>query len=383
MADYGFIHACINLSIFATFLLLMLSWRLQLKFLNELPPTSDYPPVSVIIPALNEARNIEQALSSVLAMDYPNLEVIVVNDRSTDRTGEILARMGSENAMLKVVNVMELPPGWLGKNHALAKGASLAEGEYLLFTDADVVMAPSTLSRAIGRMLEGKLDHLTIWFGWKPPSTALRMFFNVFNIIFALYCQPWKVKDPKSRCHIGIGAFNLVRRTAYEAAGTHKTIAMRPDDDVKLGKLMKLYGFRQELVMGKDMVTVEWYATFRELVKGFEKNSFAVLDYSLPMLCAGTCALVGGFVVPFIMLFISSGPTLWTNMAVVAVFALICLLNTDLHGSRFFPSILGIAPGALIFIYFQWRSAMITYMNNGINWRGTHYPLDELRANRI
>lgn len=384
MVSYGFIHACINFALFAIFLLLMVSWRLRsLKFLQQLPPTSDHPLVSVIIPALNEAQNIEEALSSILALDYPNLEIVVVNDRSTDRTGEILKRMGRENPKLKVVDVMELPPGWLGKNHALAKGAAMAKGEYLLFTDADVVMAPSTMSRAIGRMLEEQLDHLTIWFGWKPPTTALRMLFNFFNIIFALYCQPWKAKDPKSRSHIGIGAFNLVRRTAYQAVGTHQTIAMRPDDDVKLGKLMKLHGYRQELVMGKDMVTVEWYATLREAVSGFEKNSFAVLDYSLPILCGGTLMILGGFVVPFIMLFFSSGPALWMNMCVVAVFALICLLNAHIHGSRFFPSILGIAPGALMFIYLQWRSAIIIYRNNGINWRGTHYPLDELRANRI
>src|SRR3569832_996684 len=133
----------------------------SIRSLRALPPlTGPLPRVSIVIPARNEERNLEEALRSILALDYDNLEIDVVDDRSTDRTGEILDRMAAAEPRLRIVHVRELPPGWLGKNHALWLGAEKATGEYLLFTDADIVMDPSTLRRAVGLMLSDGLDHL-------------------------------------------------------------------------------------------------------------------------------------------------------------------------------------------------------------------------------
>ena len=128
------------------------------------------PSVSVIIPACDEEQGIASALTSVLTLDYPNLEIIVLNDRSSDATPQILDRMAAEDPRLRVIHISELPAGWLGKNHALHLGAAQAKGEYLLFTDADVHMAPDTLRRAAARMQVHQLDQLCLIFRMTAPS---------------------------------------------------------------------------------------------------------------------------------------------------------------------------------------------------------------------
>src|SRR5947199_2314204 len=224
----------------------------SIRSLRDLPPLAGpLPRVSIIIPARNEERNLEEALRSILALDYDNLEIDVVDDRSTDRTGEILDRLAAVEPRLRVVHVRELPPGWLGKNHALWLGAEKATGDFLLFTDADVVFEPSALRRAVGAMVSDGLDHLTASPEIARPSVLFELFIGAFSLFFALFTKPWKVRDPRSPHHVGIGAFNLVRAAAYRAAGGHRAIAMRPDDDLKLGKLLKTRGFRSELVFGQ------------------------------------------------------------------------------------------------------------------------------------
>ena len=219
------------------------------------------PKVSIIIPARNEAKKIAEALQSVLKQDYPNLEFIVLNDRSTDNTATILAGMAARDPRLRVENVSELPAGWLGKNYALHRGAERASGELLLFTDADVVMNPTAVSRAVHYLQANRLDHLAVMPAVHMPTLALRLFCSAFGVFFSAYMRQWKAKDPRSPRFIGVGAFNLVAHDAYRAIGTHQAIAMRPDDDIKLGKLLKKAGYRQELVLGMGMLVVEWYSS--------------------------------------------------------------------------------------------------------------------------
>ena len=199
--------------------------------------------ISVVIPARNEKRHLEIALQSVLGQKYPTFEVIVIDDRSTDETGEILDRMAVQNPLLRVFHIQELPQGWLGKNFALSYGASKARGDLLLFTDADVIMEPTTMSRAVSYLIKERLDHMTLSPTLSMPSLILRIFVTGFYFFFSLYARPWKARDSKSHAHIGIGAFNLIRQKVYQTIGTHQVIAMRPDDDMKLGKIVKKNGF--------------------------------------------------------------------------------------------------------------------------------------------
>jgi len=352
--------------------------------LKNLPPLpwSNAPKVSVIVAARNEARKIEQGLRSLLGQDYPNLEFIVVNDRSTDETGSILNRMAEKNPRLHVEHVAELPSGWLGKTHALHRGADLATGEFLLFTDADVVMERSVISRAVGYVHRENVDHLAIAPQVRMPGVFLNMFGGAFALFFGMYAQPWKASNPKSPRHIGIGAFNLMRAETYRAVGGHRPIAMRPDDDMKLGKLLKKHNVRQEMLLGDGLITVEWYSSVGELVCGLEKNSFAGLEYNLATVVAAGIVQLAVFDWPVLALALTRGVSWWLNVAIVGLLMLLYVDNARCHGLKRWHCV-GLPVAAALFVYMIWRATLKTLVHGGIDWRGTHYSLRELKANKV
>ncbi|MBV9773390.1 MAG: glycosyltransferase [Gemmatimonadetes bacterium] len=357
---------------------------LSLRRLRDVEPVApeSAPPLSVVIAARDEERNIEEALASVLAQRYDPLEVIVVDDRSTDATGAILDRMAATSARLRVVHVSELPAGWLGKNHALHVGAAEARGEYLLFTDADVVLEPTTLARAVAYVRENRVDHLAAGPRVVMHSLLLRVFVVAFTLFFSIAFRPWRARDARSPAHIGIGAFNLLRTGAYRALGGHREIAMRPDDDIKLGKIVKKHGFRQDFVAGGEMVSVEWYATFGELVRGLMKNGFAGVDYRMSLVVGATVAQLLFCVFPWIAVFVTTGATqLLFGVAVLATFVMYAGAAREQRVSPLYGVSFPLT--SLIFLYIVWRAALVTLANDGIDWRGTHYPLEELRANQV
>jgi cellulose synthase/poly-beta-1,6-N-acetylglucosamine synthase-like glycosyltransferase len=349
----------------------------------QLPqPPQTWPTVSIIVPARNEERDLVEALSSLLNQDYPALEVLVVNDRSTDHTGEILADFANRYPDLQVVHVTELPEGWLGKNHALYRGAQQAKGQLLLLTDADVVMHPSAVRRGVAYLQDQRIDHLAMTPVVQMPTPLLEAFVVTFMIFFSAYVRPWKVRDPNSSAHIGIGAFNLIRAEVYQAIGTHVAIRMRPDDDLKLGKLVKVHGHRQDVVQGRGLIQVRWYHSFGELVEGLMKNAYSGADYRLSLVVLATLVTLGFLAWPFIAIFCTTGPAQLLYAAAVAM-----LLLTFVDAARSIDARWWLAPlfpcCALLFVYIQWRAVYLTYRTGGITWRGTHYPLAELRANKL
>jgi glycosyltransferase involved in cell wall biosynthesis len=353
-------------------------------FLRDVPLEghAPLPQVSVVIPARNEERRIGEALQSVLRQDYPNAEFIVIDDRSTDRTGTILAEMARGDARLRIITIAELPSGWLGKNYALYRGAEAANGDLILFADADVVMDRSVLARAVTFMGERQLQHLAILPEIRMPGILLGMFTSAFGIFLSLYARPWKAKDIKSKRSIGIGAFNLVSAQAYRAAGTHKAIAMRPDDDIKLGKLLKKNGCRQELMFGGGMMFVEWYSSLPEMVDGLMKNSFSGVGYSVVASIASGIALLLLTVWPALGALITRGNTQLLNLAIVAVLLTISADSNRFHSlPRWYA--LGLPLGGVLFTYILWKATFRTIWEGGIRWRGTHYPLAMLKANKI
>jgi len=356
----------------------------KIAVLPDIPPMEDgsAPAVSVVIAARDEEAGIEQALASILRQDYPKYEVIVVNDRSTDGTGVILDRMVNANSRLRVVSVNELPPGWLGKNHALHLGASQASGEFILFSDADIVMEPSVLRRALRYVLEHKLDHLAIGPRVVLHGFLLNALLGVFALFFNGYVKPWKARDPKSRKYIGMGAFNLVRAPVYRALGGHEPIAMRPDDDLKLGKLIKSRGYRQDFVAGGTLVSVEWYASLRGMVGGLMKNLFASVDYRVTVAIGSALLVLLLNVWPFLALVLTGGTVRILNALIVAT---VLTLFAVAAGYMNIPRACALA-WPLASVLFAWmilRSMIVTLWNGGIEWRGTRYSLKELRANRV
>lgn len=354
----------------------------SIRALEDIPPGADGPTVSIIVAARNEAHGIEAAVNSLLRLDYSPLEIIMIDDRSTDDTSAILARLARHDSRLKVITIAQLPEGWLGKNHALWIGASQAAGDRLVFTDADIVFEQTTISRAMRYMEAGAIDHLTAIPEIRVPGLALNAMVAAFGVFFSLYARPWKARDPRSRCHIGVGAFNLIRADTYRAIGTHQAIAMRPDDDLKLGKLVKRHGFRQDVVNGRGLVVVEWYSSLREMIDGLMKNAFAGVDYSFPAVVAATAALLLMNVWPFAAVVATGGITRALNAISVLLIVAVFSISARHQGVRV-GYVFGYPLAAILFAYIMWRSALTAIFTGTITWRGTAYPLSRMRANRI
>ena len=383
MDTFLFFLALITLLVFVGFGLELVIGNRTIKFLKDVARlVSINPPrVSVIIAARNEEREIEAALQSVLTQNYENLEVLVVNDRSTDSTGQILEQMTKRYPSLRVVTITELPTTWLGKNHALHTGARQATGQLLLFTDADVVLHQDAVSKAVHHLLDQRLDHLTCLPTQSAPSLPLQMFIATFGYFFSLNVRPWRVKRP-NRWHVGIGAFQLLRADFYQRIGGHMPIALRPDDDLKLGKLVKQKGGRQEMLWGNDVMRVVWYHSVKELIAGLMKNSFAVVEYNLGLVLISTVTMLTFYIFPLVAIFLTSGSTRWLNLAALVVLGFQLSDSTRFLGLPRWYAV-GFPVATLLFLYILWKAALKTLFSGGIEWRGTRYSLKDLRSNKI
>lgn len=342
----------------------------------------DWPRVTVVAAARNEEKKIASGVRSLLALDYPAMDLVVIDDRSTDRTPEVLRDIAAADPRLRIVTVRELPPHWMGKNHALQLGADEAAGDYLLFTDADVVLAPQALKQAIVYMEESGVDHVTCAPEVTGGTLPLRMFVAAFGLFFSMYARPWKARDPKSRAHVGVGAFNLVRTSLYRSFGGHSRIAMRPDDDMKLGKLVKLAGGRQRFLSGGGAVRVEWYSSLPEAIDGLMKNAFSGVDYSYGLLLGATVAQAWTNLWPFVGMIVCDGPV--RAACALSAAMIVFVAGTFARAGRMSPLFgLTFPIATIVFLYVLWKAALRTSREGGIRWRETLYPLDELRANRL
>lgn len=354
----------------------------RLTPLDRAKPGADLPTLTIVVPALNEEATAEPAMRSLLALDYPSLQIIAINDRSTDGTGAILDRLAAADGRLRVIHVQELPEGWLGKNHALHVAASQATGEWILFTDADIHFEPSALRRAVAHAVRKGADHLVVM----PEVIAMgfceKVYLGFFWIAFAFRWDPGKVSNPKSRHYIGVGAFNLVRAEAYRNAGGHAAMKMEVLDDVMLGKLMKRSGARQECMPAGGMVRVRWVEGLGGAVRGLTKNMFAGMRFSLPLSIAGTLMLLVGAVLPLGGLFF--GPWSARVMCAAVLGCMMLASGSGIQIRRLSPLYgLTFPLGAIFLAYTLWRSIVLAFARGGIEWRGTFYPLEKLRRGAI
>ena len=340
-----------------------------------------YPSVSVVVAARDEKEAVEAALRSMLEQDYPgSLEVIAVDDRSTDGTGEVLAGLAARvPGRLRHLRVDRLPEGWLGKNHALWLGAGEAEGGWLLFTDADVRFAPDCVELAVRYALDEGFDHLALAPELVSRGTALKSFVAAFSLVFEVTQRPWRVSDAEARESVGVGAFNLVRRVAYEVAGTHGALRMRPDDDLRLGRALKEAGFRQGVAYGTGTVWVEWHRSLAGAVRGLGKSMFPGVDYRLSAALLASLGLFATNVLPFFGVFLARRALtrLLFGADVLVLFAMYARGARRSGTPAYLAALHPFGASALIFAML--RSTYKTLARGGIEWRGTFYPLETLR----
>jgi glycosyltransferase involved in cell wall biosynthesis len=343
------------------------------------------PRVSIIVPARNEEETIEQALNTLLGLDYDNYEVIVVNDRSTDRTGEIMERVAASPAAhrcLRVVHHRELPTGWLGKTHAMWTAANQAKGEWLLFTDADVLFKPDSLRRAVAYAESEPADHLVLFPRMIMKRPGEYMMIAFFQTMFMFGHRPWKVADPSTDDHMGVGAFNLVRRSVYDKVGTYEALRMEVLDDMKLGKVVKKAGFAQRNVFGGDLIRIRWAKGAMGIVNNLTKNFFAVLSFQWWRTVISAIGLAFLNYGPFLGLWLAHG---WGRVPYAIALGSMFLIYMGMSWRSAVPPYYFLLHPAstTLFIYTLLRSTVLTLWNDGIEWRGTKYPLEELRKGMV
>jgi len=344
------------------------------------------PRVSIVVPARNEAEHIRAALLSLLELDYPDYEVVVIDDRSDDATGTILDQLQNEwrdrgeelHHRLKVIHLHELPPGWLGKPHAMWHGAKQASGEWILFTDADIVFGADALRRTMNYAVRERADHVVLFPTMAMHSLGERMMIGFFQSQFVFSHRPWKVSDPKSRDAIGVGAFNLIQRDVYEQIGTYRRLRLEVVDDMRLGEVVKESGFRQRVVFGRNLLRLRWFIGAHGMVRNLTKNGFAILRFNVGLTGLAVSSLLVVNVGPFV------GTVLATGLAktgfVVALTGVVAIYVGMSRHSDVPPYYFLLHPvGAFLFGYAIVRSAFLTLWHDGIDWRGTHYPLAYLR----
>jgi glycosyltransferase involved in cell wall biosynthesis len=344
------------------------------------------PRVSIIVPARNEESDIEHSLTTLLALDYDNYEVIAVNDRSTDRTGEIMERIQNhqtpDNARIRVIHHRELPSGWLGKTHAMWTATNQATGEWLLFTDADVLFKPDSLRRALAYAEQEKVDHVVLFPQMIMKTPGEYMMIAFFQTMFVFGHRPWKVADPKSRDHMGVGAFNLIRRSVYQSVGTYEALRMEVLDDMKLGKVVKNAGFAQRNVFGGDLISIRWANGAMGVVNNLTKNFFAVLSFQWPRTLISAFGLAFLNLGPFLGVWLAHG---WAQLpyavALGSMFSIYVGMSIRSGVPAFYFLLHPVSTG--LFIYTLLRSMFLTLWNDGIIWRGTRYPLEELRKGMV
>lgn len=270
-------------------------------------PAARMPSVSVIVPARDEERNIRRCVESLLAQDYPNYEVVVVDDGSTDATPTLLEALRQTPAgreRLRVARVEELPSGWAGKPHALHTGARLATGDWLLFTDADTAHSPSALRSAVGRAEREGADLFTIGTTQDVPDFWNRVLMPIAYMGISFMYPPVLVNCPRSSVAIANGQYLLIRSATYERHGGYDTDELRATvvDDLALARVVKRSGGRLLFVDGRGLVTTSMYRSLAEHWNGWGKNAvagsrggalaFAVMAPGLPMITVAPFAVL-------------------------------------------------------------------------------------------
>ncbi len=364
-----------------------LSWTLrQLPFFERqtTAPPERWPRLSVIVPACNEAAHLESAARTILGQDYPQLEVILVDDRSNDGTGALIDLLAREDARVKAIHIDKLPDGWLGKVHALHRGVERAEGEWLLFTDADVHFTPTTLRRAIAYVIHQQADHLTLIPRTIQTGIWLDVAVRTFGMLFLLGTRAATINRVGSRAFVGIGAFNLVKAEALSRTPGLEWLRLEPGDDVGLGMMIKEAGGITRLAFAQDDLSVEWYASVPAMFRGLEKNLFGPgCDYRWWRLVAQIVAIVSLVIAPWLLigLAVIEGDTGLIVIGAATVAAHIFFALVGSMGRRHeFYSLLLFPAGLLMIGAMLWRAGYKCLKNDGIDWRDTHYPLAQLRA---
>ncbi len=347
---------------------------------EDLPATAGS--LSVVVPARNEARAIEACLRSLLASSGVTLQVIAVDDRSDDETGRIMDNLAVETGRithaLTVIHVKSLPDGWMGKTHAMAQAAAAATGDWVLFTDGDMLFAPDALARVLNYAHGEQADHVILYPTMIYEGFGERMMLSFLHVMSIWGVRPWKVGDPKAkRDFIGIGAFNLVRRSVYDEVGGWDSLRMEVLEDLRMGFVIKQAGYRQRAVFGRDLTRIRWAEGAFGAVNNMTKNLFALFRFRLSLAALAVVSITALCLLPLAGLAMGRAG-LWPMLLMLTMLAVLYARYERLG----LPGVLYVLTfplGAALFLFAMVRSIGTTVLRGGVAWRGTFYPLEALK----
>jgi chlorobactene glucosyltransferase len=335
------------------------------------------PELSIIVPARNEARQIEQCVRSLLAQDYPHLEVIVVDDRSHDDTAAIVARIAAEDARLQVVSGEALPAGWVGKPWALHQGSKRARGEWLLFTDADTIHECNAGTAALAYARAHDLDVLSVLTEQVMVTAPERIFLPTILWIIAFSIGSLDaINDPGSESALFNGQYILLRHEVYRAIGGHEAIRAEIAEDLELARLFKRdKRFRTALVGANGLVRVRMYRSFGEIWNGFVKNFWVGARDQRALSAIGIALLICISPLTPIALLIALVSHAWPAALILALAMCAAIagawpgtyrLGLGVASSLYLP--VGVAVVVAIFI-----TSIVRRARGGVTWRGRRY----------
>jgi len=341
------------------------------------------PDVTVIVPACNEEASIQATLRSLLASTGVRLQIIAVNDRSTDRTGPLMDAVAAESHStphtLEIIHNHQLPAGWLGKTHALSLASARATAPWLLFTDGDVKFHPRAIALSLGYAQAHQADHVVVTLTIEIKRIMEAAVFASFQALAGWNIRLWKVSDPKSRDFFGTGGFNFVRRAAFDHVGGFSDLRLEIVEDLRLGWKIKRAGFSQHVVLGPGLVCIHWIQGALGIVNLMEKNAFAGFRYRVGVALFAFLCIAMQIVIPLAAISLGGWPAI-AGLAVYAGIALTYAANRPI--SQVSPLVaLLFAPATSLFLFALARSTFLAHRRNGVVWRGTLYSLDELRRN--
>lgn len=347
---------------------------------------ANVPLVSVCIPARNEENNIRRCVEAILEQDYPNLEVIVLDDRSTDATLTLLKDIASRDSRLLPISGSDLPAGWAGKPHALYQTVSVARGEWLCFVDADTFLAPNALSSVFAKALETEADLFTVMtrqiLGSFWERTVMPLVMTALSVGFS----PRKVNDPQRRDAVANGQFIFIKRSVYDLVGGHERIKDQIVEDKALSELVKWSGHRLVIADGRDVVSTRMYTSLETMWEGWTKNIYLGLRDHPSLLLLGafgaTLALIAALFLPIWPLlglswYMQGGG--WMALLVIVEALLVwgyliwirAQVAQEMGISRGYAFLTPL--GAGVFAAMMLTSAWKVVSGQGVTWRGRKY----------
>ena len=346
------------------------------------------PSVSVILPARNEVGFIEKCLDSLAVQDYPHYEVIAIDDSSEDATGDIIQEYADRHPFIKAVRAGPKPQGWIGKNWACMEGYGAATGELLLFTDSDTTFADHTISSAVSALLNDRLDALTAMPHIRADDFWTRISLPVISVFLHTRFSPTKVNDPQQKTGYFFGSFYLLRREAYERAGTHKDVRQEIIEDGALGRKIKDMRYKLRMFNATGMInavwardpTTLWNALKRLMVPLYLQSSKAAVgiwcSLAFLLFLPFPFTLIGGMMsseIPGMMLLATSAS------ASALAFCGAAIESGLLRINRFYAAACP-AGGAAILAGFL-AGILMAKRKNAVSWRGRSYTLRDHTQN--